>query len=78
MPSTVIRPRALAAVNVNHRAPSEPVVMLSGAARGVIVRHSVNSPSTVIRPIALTPRCANQSAPSGPTVIPVGVDRSRR
>src|ERR1035438_6827056 len=69
MPLVVMRPTLLPSCSTNHRAPSGPVTMPSGAAPAVGTGYSVTAPPMVIRPILLPPNSVNHRAPSGPVVI---------
>src|SRR5438067_1668014 len=73
-PAVVIRPIRLAdaAVSVNQRAPSGPVVIPSGVLPGEGRGNSVMAPAVVIRPMWLAASSANQRLPSGPGVISCG------
>ena len=59
--------------SVNHRSPSEPVVMPQGSALGVGMGYSVIVPAIVIRPTLLPTNSVNHRLPSGPAVMPKGM-----
>ena len=73
----LIRPIRDAWLSVNHSAPSDPVVIPTGAAEDVGVGYSViwglEAVALVgMRPILLAPHSVNHIAPSGPAVISAG------
>lgn len=68
-----MRPIRLVPDSVNHRSPSEPVVISSGKLLGVGRGYSVIWPLLVMRPIWLALVSTNQRAPSGPRVMPCGL-----
>src|SRR5579875_558878 len=59
--------------SVNHRSPSGPVVISSGALLEVGRGYSLICPLLVIRPILLATVSTNHSAPSGPRVSSCGL-----
>ena len=69
-PAVVIRPILLAAISVNHSAPSGPAAMPAGSLSVVGIANSVMAPAVVIRPILLPLYSVNHSAPSGPAAMP--------
>jgi hypothetical protein len=60
----------LAAISVNHRAPSGPLTIPSGPLSGVGASNDLSSPQVVIRAIRFLCDSVNHSAPSEPVVIP--------
>ena len=66
-----MRPIWPALDSVNHRLPSDPVVMPKGELLAVGMGNSVMTPEGVIRPI-LPARSVNHRLPSDPVVMPEG------
>src|SRR5437867_10839995 len=69
-PLGLIRPILFVEYSVDHRFPSGPPVISSGALPGVGLGNSVMAPNVVMCPILLAYDSANQRFPSGPAVIP--------
>ena len=73
-----MRPIRLPSNSVNHRLPSGPAVIPSGALPSLIPsENSVTTPLGVMRPMRFPARPArlnsvNQRLPSGPAVMPAG------